>query len=577
MESSILSGSIGEPQSNLRALLTVLDTIGALIFTKDRRGIYTYVNQRFGEVVGVASEYIRGKRTAELFDQDTARGLEEADRKVLETGQTVEQREFRVTRHGQEQRCFLTVKTPVLDPQGCVVGLAGVSIDITESERTARLLQDSRQMLDAAISACDGHIYIKGPDRRYLFVSPKVSALFKRPVADILGRTDAELFTGLDALRFSELDDKVYGSGERHAGEEVFPDAQGRLRHYWSIKLMKRLGDQQDCLIGFSTDITEFKAAEDALARSEARFRALFEDSTEALIVFTKKQVLDCNAAALKMLGLKDREASRGLTVKDMSPPVQPVGTPSETLMREYLAVVKQAGRHRFEWMLRRCDNGVEVPTEITVSAIELDAEPAMLATVRDLTERKVYEEKIHKLAFYDALTDLPNRRLFFDRLSQALAHSERSGQYGAVIYLDLDNFKPLNDLYGHLAGDLLLQEVGRRLAHCIREQDTVARLGGDEFVVLLVHVADNLESATSLAKLVAERILHDLSRPYAMSLDESGQAGKQIEHRCSASLGMTLFPPCESDSETILRRADRAMYQAKAEGRNKICLADVE
>ena len=120
-------------------------------------------------------------------------------------------------------------------------------------------------------------------------------------------------------------------------------------------------------------------------------------------------------------------------------------------------------------------------------------------------------------------------------------------------------------------------QEVGRRLAHCIREQDTVARLGGVEFVVLLVHVADNLESATDLARQVAERILHDLARPYVMSLDEQGNAARKIEHLCSASLGMTLFPPCESDSETILRRADRAMYQAKGEGRNKICLAEVD
>ncbi|WP_341647453.1 GGDEF domain-containing protein [Thauera humireducens] len=160
--------------------------------------------------------------------------------------------------------------------------------------------------------------------------------------------------------------------------------------------------------------------------------------------------------------------------------------------------------------------------------------------------------------------------------MSQALAQSERSGQYGAVIYLDLDNFKPLNDQHGHLAGDMLLQAVARRLEHCIREQDTVARLGGDEFVVLLVNVAENLENATILATQVAERILRDLSKRYVLILEEHGKASHQVEHFCSASLGMTLFPPCELDGEMILQRADHAMYQAKSGGRNQLRIADV-
>jgi len=174
-------------------LLTVLDTIGALIFTKDRRGIYTYANQRFAEVVGLAPPDVPGRRTAELFDPDTARELDETDSQVLASGQTVEQREYRVTRGGAEQRCFLTVKTPVFDPQGGIVGLTGVSMDITESEHNEAQLTASRQMLDAALSACDAHIYMKGPDRRYLFVSPKVAALFKRPLAEIIGRVRGRL------------------------------------------------------------------------------------------------------------------------------------------------------------------------------------------------------------------------------------------------------------------------------------------------------------------------------------------------------------------------------------------------
>ncbi|WP_341647454.1 PAS domain-containing protein [Thauera humireducens] len=402
-----------ESQASLSGLLAVLDAIGALIFAKDCHGHYTYANQRFLEAVGLASPDIRGKSAEDLFDEDTARKVDETDRKVLETGQTIEHREFRISKSGGAQRCFLTVKTPAYDQKGRVVGMTGVAIDITDSERTETQLRESRQMLDAAISAFDGHLYMKGPDRRYLFVSPQVAALFRRPPSEILGRTDAELLQEQDALRFRELDDKVYATGQRHAGEEVFPDAQGRLHHYWSIKLMKHMGDKGDCLIGFSSDITELKEAEVALARSEARFRSLFEGSTEALIVFDAEQVLDCNAAALKLLGLPGREAARGLKLKGLSPPLQPSGAASEALMGEHLEVVKQTGCHRFEWILRRAEGGAELPTEITLSAIELDLEPAILATIRDLTERRAYEEKIHKLAFYDALTHLPNRRLF--------------------------------------------------------------------------------------------------------------------------------------------------------------------
>jgi diguanylate cyclase (GGDEF)-like protein len=174
-------------------------------------------------------------------------------------------------------------------------------------------------------------------------------------------------------------------------------------------------------------------------------------------------------------------------------------------------------------------------------------------------------------LAFYDGLTHPPNRRLLNDRLSQTLLASKRSAFYGALMFMDLDNFKSLNDQHGHSAGDLLLVEVARRLKCCVREIDTVARFGGDEFVVVLGELnADPKESARQAAE-VAEKIRASLAAPYRLVLDEGSLAGCVVEHRCSASIGVVLFLNHEASQSDLLKWADSAMYRAKDAGRDVI------
>jgi diguanylate cyclase (GGDEF)-like protein/PAS domain S-box-containing protein len=194
-----------------------------------------------------------------------------------------------------------------------------------------------------------------------------------------------------------------------------------------------------------------------------------------------------------------------------------------------------------------------------------------VLAIGRDITERKQMEEQVHQLAFFDPLTQLPNRRLFDDRLSQAMAVSQRSGCFCAVMYADLDNFKPLNDAHGHEAGDLLLIEVANRLKTCVREMDTVARVGGDEFVILVCELdTDKIESATQ-TRIVAEKIRIALALPYVLKILREGNTLTTVEHHCSVSIGVTLFVNHEADQASILDAADKAMYQAKEAGRNSI------
>jgi diguanylate cyclase (GGDEF)-like protein len=179
-----------------------------------------------------------------------------------------------------------------------------------------------------------------------------------------------------------------------------------------------------------------------------------------------------------------------------------------------------------------------------------------------DITEKKDAENKIHNMAFYDPLTNLPNRRLLLDRFDQDIAIARRHSQYGAVLYLDLDHFKVLNDSQGHLVGDELLIQVAQRLSSVLREEDTPARLGGDEFVVLLHANSDSLESAADHAMIVAEKIREQLNTPFILG---------QYQHQIGTSIGIALFPENQETPDAVLQQADTAMYRSKSSGRNAI------
>lgn len=192
----------------------------------------------------------------------------------------------------------------------------------------------------------------------------------------------------------------------------------------------------------------------------------------------------------------------------------------------------------------------------------------------REITERKRLEEQVRQLAFYDPLTHLANRRLMLEHLEQAMSASKRSHRHGALLFLDLDNFKPLNDTHGHGVGDLLLIEVAERLKTCVREADTVARFGGDEFVVLLCELSTSHDEAIDQAASIAEKIRARLAEPYALQATPAGQPPATIGHQCTASIGVALFHGREESLKGVVDGADAAMYQAKEEGRNRIRFA---
>ncbi|KAF0204837.1 MAG: PAS/PAC sensor-containing diguanylate [Gallionellaceae bacterium] len=304
------------------------------------------------------------------------------------------------------------------------------------------------------------------------------------------------------------------------------------------------------------------------IRKSENKYRQLFDSTGDAVMLLDESGFFDCNKATLEMFGCATQEEFCSKHPADLSPPQQANGMASLVSANQHIASAMETGSDRFEWVYRRVDDGKDFPVEILLSAMELDGRSVFQATVRDITERKQSEQQIHQLAFFDALTRLPNRRLLMDRLQQALAVSVRNGQLGAIMFLDLDHFKTLNDTKGHEIGDLLLIEVAARLLSCVRDGDTVARLGGDEFVLVLETLGSKGHEAATQAERVAEKIQAALGQPYQL---------KERSHHTTWSIGIVMFKGHKDSVEDLLKYADIAMYQAKTAGRDAIRFYDPE
>lgn len=224
-------------------------------------------------------------------------------------------------------------------------------------------------------------------------------------------------------------------------------------------------------------------------------------------------------------------------------------------------------------------DLGARVEITSDISELHTLAEgindmAAQLQHERSVLQQRIDEatQQLRTMAFYDTLTKLPNRRMLENRLALATSASSRTGRFGALMFLDLDNFKPLNDKYGHAFGDLLLIEAARRINDCMRAMDTVARFGGDEFVVMIPELDRDETESIRQVTIIAEKIRLALGEIYVLRYQPEGREEMRIEHHCTTSIGIALFLNEESRQDDILTRADLAMYQAKEEGRNRIC-----
>lgn len=292
--------------------------------------------------------------------------------------------------------------------------------------------------------------------------------------------------------------------------------------------------------------------------RNEVRFRhGLLDALGEGVYgVDYRGRCIFINPAALKMLGFTEEEVT-GKDQHALFHHHRPDGSnyPGHDCP-VYLSLVDGQTRSGEEWFWRK--DGTGFPVAITVSPNLVDSgSKGTVVVFHDITERKLNDERIRHLAQHDTLTDLPNRALLTDRLQQALSYAKRDKQRVALMFIDLDRFKPINDSLGHVVGDWLLKQVANRMRECVRDSDTVARVGGDEFVVLLRSI-DSTEDAV----MVAEKIRNALNKPFDLA-----QQSLQI----SCSIGMTLYPEHAKNETEMINFADIAMYQAKQKGRDKV------
>ncbi len=320
--------------------------------------------------------------------------------------------------------------------------------------------------------------------------------------------------------------------------------------------------------MGIGIDRTEYRRQENLIRDSEELFRVLYESSTEAHMLVTKdKGFMGANQAAVKLFGCTDLEQFLLLSPATTSPEFQSDGRRSDALVNEMMDLALENGSHAFEWIYQRADQS-RFYAEVLLTQIHIGGKDIVHAIVRDISLRKASDEEISKLAFYDSLTGLPNRRLLMDRLKVTLGSSTRYGREGALMFIDLDHFKNLNDTLGHDMGDLLLQEVASRLTQCVRKIDTVARLGGDEFVVMVNDLSEELNEAAQQVEKVGVKILNSLNQPYVLNGNS---------YRNTPSVGVTMFSNCNDNISELMKQADLAMYQAKATGRNNLQFFDAK
>ncbi|HWA95388.1 MAG TPA: PAS domain S-box protein [Terracidiphilus sp.] len=681
MKDAIIRGTLTditerrEAERKEQSLAAIVRCSSYAMISLDRNGIIESWNRGAENLFGYTPEEVLGRSVGILSSADSEH-FKEAMETVKREGSVLEVEATRARKDGKLIDVTLSL-SPITNTSKECIGFAGILRDIGDRKRAEQALRVSEMQYRLLFEGNPVPMWIHDPETLCLLaVNEAAVRQYGYAEAELLSMTVSQI-RSIRASDPEQAADPSVRNQELHA--ELHCTKDGSLLDVEAISHDLPFRGKNAVLVAAS-DVTERTRAKKLIEEREKMYRALFEDSPDAYWLMDEKGHLDCNAAALKMFGYSKK--TDVTNPADISPPLQPDGTPSSIAVGKKIMAAIQNGAERFEWLHQR-KNGEVFYADVSLAELKLNDRQSLLACVRDIserkkseaalefktalleaqsettidgilvvdetgrivlsnrqfiaqfglpleminaledypvlhhvmnlvvdadtfiqrvkylyrhryekgmdelqlkdgrtfdrysaplidskglyrgriwyfrdiTDRKAAEARIQHQAFYDTLTDLPNRALLKDRLAMALANGRRGGRKVAVLFLDLDHFKLINDSLGHSLGDFLLKDVAERLKTCVRDQDTVARVGGDEFVIAL----SSLEDITD-ATLTAARIVEALGKRFEVE-------GHSLSTSCS--VGISLFPDHGTDGETLIKYADQAMSKAKSNGRN--------
>lgn len=596
----------------LEQVQVLLDAMPIAVVVKDAESQFVLANQVAQDLLGVPFDQLRGTQGSPHLPVEQMSRSREQDLAAFAAGTTTSHEDDWWCSARQENLWCCTFRNPVFDAAGQAQYLFCVTLDISSQNRALAQVEGERRLLEMLnrdvslpevldaftlsyersfpgmlssvllLDADGAHLrHGAGPSLPIAYCH----AINGVAIGEAVGSCGTAAFTGKETLVSDIANDPLWKDYSALA-------LSFGLQACWSIPIMSTKGQVLGTFANYhatprAPDAFELQtlrrgaymvglaiehhqtealllAGQVSLRESALHTQAILDNMADGVVTFNAQgEIESFNRAASTMFGYP-AEAVIGRDIAILTPPSKH----QEYLQhrRRFLSLESgEGGNISIEFEAQRRD-GSTFPMALSVSQIANSGRAIGIGILRDITQSRQNEAEVRRLAFYDPLTELPNRRLLMDRVKQAMVTSARTGHHGAVMFLDLDHFKQLNDSLGHDVGDLLLQHVATRLKSCVREVDSVARLGGDEFVVLLEALSSNAQEAAGQAEVIASKVLLSLGQPYLL---------REHAYSSTPSIGIVVFLGAEETIDDILKKADVAMYEAKAAGRNTLRFFD--